>query len=279
MSKGLRVTFRLGLIMTAIAALVAVLWLSSSPPSQSTSDSTPTAVTNRQTLPVEVLDSQPHDPAAYTQGLLWYEGHLYESTGQYGESSVRRVDPESGEVLSSRSLSADLFGEGLARVEDRLIQLTWNEGTALVWDRETLREVNRLSYEGPGWGLCYNGQHLVMSNGTSLLTFRDPETFAIERQVEVVLRDGAVGRLNELECVEDWVYANVYTTDWIVKIEPLSGRVASLIDASGLLSPEERVGTDVLNGIAYDPEEQVFYLTGKLWPRLFIVRFHGDGAP
>jgi glutaminyl-peptide cyclotransferase len=189
------------------------------------------------------------------------------------------VDPESGEVLSSRSLSADLFGEGLARVEDRLIQLTWNEGTALVWDRETLREVNRLSYEGPGWGLCYNGQHLVMSNGTSLLTFRDPETFAIERQVEVVLRDGAVGRLNELECVEDWVYANVYTTDWIVKIEPLSGRVASLIDASGLLSPEERVGTDVLNGIAYDPEEQVFYLTGKLWPRLFIVRFHGDGAP
>jgi len=162
-------------------------------------------------------------------------------------------------------------------VEDRLIQLSWRGGTALVWDREELTEVGRHHYEGEGWGLCFDGHHLVMSDGTSRLTFRDPETFEVVRQIRVVLRDGAVGRLNELECAEGWIYANVYTTDWIVQIDPQSGLVHELIDAAGLLSPEEARSAEVLNGIAYNPEERVFYLTGKLWPKLFTVRFVGAG--
>ena len=224
-------------------------------------------------LRVEVVEDYPHDPQAYTQGLLWYESSLLESTGQYGESSLRRVDRDSGEIIESRSLSADLFGEGLARVDDRLIQLTWQQGEALIWNLESLDEIGRLGYDGEGWGLCFDGQHLVMSDGSSKLAFRDPETFDLVREIVVVMGEGAVGRLNELECVDGSIYANVYTTDWIVRIDPETGRVGTLIDASGLLSPAEMQGVDVLNGIAYDAERKVFYLTGKLWPRLFAVRF------
>ena len=224
-------------------------------------------------LQVEVLEGYPHDPEAYTQGLLWHDGSLLESTGQFGKSSLRRVDRDSGEVRESRALSTEDFGEGLARVDDRLIQLTWQQGKALVWSLDGFRELGRLGYQGEGWGLCFDGRHLVMSDGSSKLTFRDPETFEADRQVDVVMGDGAVGRLNELECVQGWVYANIYTTDWIVKIDPDSGQVKALIDASGLLSGAQRQGVDVLNGIAYDPERQVFYLTGKLWPKLFAVRF------
>jgi len=229
-------------------------------------------------LGLEVLETYPHDPQAYTQGLLWHQGELYESTGHYGQSTLRRVDPETGEILDSVELSADFFGEGLARIEDRLVQLTWREGTALVWDLRSLEEVRRIPYEGEGWGLCYDGRHLVMSDGSGTLEFRDPATLQVQREVEVTLRDGVVGRLNELECARGWIYANVYTTDWIVRIDPQSGRVAALIDASGLLSAEQARDVEVLNGIAYDPGRQVFYLTGKLWPKLFAVRFVGPAG-
>ena len=267
--------------MAIFAVLLAAFWLSSTsgpqtaspPPSKSAASQEPRRLT------VEVLETMPHDPEAFTQGLLWYQGHLYESTGDYGKSTLRRVDPASGQVLSSRPLAPELFGEGLARVEDRLIQLSWREGAALVWDLEDLTEVDRYEYEGEGWGLCFDGRQLVMSNGTSLLSIRDPDTFQVEREVEVRLGDGAVGRLNELECAAGWIYANVYTTEWIVRIDPESGRVDAVIDASGLLSQQEARGVDVLNGIAYDSEHQVFYLTGKLWPKLFAVRFvDGDGG-
>jgi len=262
--------------MAAFAALLAAVWISSTP--GPIPASTPSSTQEPLSLTVEVLDTMPHDPEAYTQGLLWHDGDLYESTGQYGHSTLRRVDPATGEVLSSRALSPNLFGEGVARIEDRLIQLTWRSGTALVWDREKLAELSRLRYAGEGWGLCFDGRYLVMSDGSSVLTFRDPDTFQIMREVEVLLRDGAVGRLNELECLEGWVFANVYTTDWIVQIDPQSGRVGSVIDASGLLSQEESRGADVLNGIAYDRDQEVFYLTGKLWPKLFAVRFvSGEG--
>ena len=224
-------------------------------------------------LQVEVVEDYPHDPEAYTQGLLWHDGSLLESTGQYGESSLRRVDRDSGEVREARALPSEVFGEGLARVDDRLIQLTWRQGEALVWNLDGFEEVERLGYRGEGWGLCFDGRSLVMSDGSSKLTFRDPETFEVVRQVVVVMGDGAVGRLNELECVEGWIYANVFTTDWIVQIDPESGKVNALIDASGLLSAAETQGAEVLNGIAYDPEREVFYLTGKLWPKLFAVRF------
>ena len=271
--KGPQVT-RFVLIMAILGALLAAVWISSS-----TSDRVPAPPPVEdlapQSLTVQVLETMPHDPKAYTQGLVWYEGLLYESTGQYGQSTLRRVDPATGEVLSSRELSPEFFGEGLARIENRLIQLTWREGTAFVWDREQFTEHERHRYEGEGWGLCFDGRHLVMSDGSSVLTFRDPDTFQIVREVEILLRDGAVGRLNELECAQGWIYANVYTTDWIVQIDPQLGRVRGLIDASGLLSSDESRTADVLNGIAFDEESQVFYLTGKLWPSLFAVRFIG----
>ena len=224
-------------------------------------------------LRVEVVGSYPHDPRAYTQGLLWQDGSLYESTGQYGQSSIRRVDRETGEVLASRSLPSEMFGEGLASVGDRLLQLTWREGEALVWARQELEEIGRHRYDGEGWGLCFDGRNLVMSDGSSVLTLRDPTTFEVVRQLKVTMGDGAVGRLNELECVDGAVYANVYTTDWIVRVDSANGEVEALIDASGLLTAQERRGADVLNGIAHDPETDLFYLTGKLWPRLFAVRF------
>ena len=264
------------LVMIVFAALLAAVWFPSAPETGPPPASSPERQ-DPQSKTVQVLATVAHDPGAYTQGLLWHEGHLYESAGQYGRSTLRRVDPATGEVLSSRQLPPEFFGEGLARVEDRLIQLSWRGGTALVWDREELTEVGRHHYEGEGWGLCFDGHHLVMSDGTSRLTFRDPETFEVVRQIRVVLRDGAVGRLNELECAEGWIYANVYTTDWIVQIDPQSGLVHELIDAAGLLSPEEARSAEVLNGIAYNPEERVFYLTGKLWPKLFTVRFVGAG--
>lgn len=257
--------------MTVLAVVGVAVWMVSLAGPGQVADS-PTAE-DPVRLRVEIVETHPHDSQAYTQGLLWHDGSLFESTGQYGRSSLRRVDRDSGEVVESRSLSTEQFGEGLARVQDRLIQLTWQQGEALIWSLDSLEEVGRLGYDGEGWGLCFDGRHLVMSDGSSVLAFRDPETFDLVRRVEVVMGEGAVGRLNELECVDGWIYANVYTTDWIVRIDPESGRVDALIDASGLLPATENQGVDVLNGIAYDPEKEVFYLTGKLWPRLFAVRF------
>lgn len=174
------------------------------------------------------------------------------------------------------ALDARYFGEGLALVGDRLIQLTWQEGTAFVYDRATFERVGTFSYEGEGWGLCFDGEALYMSDGSATLTRRDPETFEVLETVEVTLRGEPVALLNELECAKGRVYANVFTTDVIVRIDPASGRVQGVVDASALLSAEERARLTrdaVLNGIAYNPEADTFYLTGKLWPKLFEVRF------
>jgi glutamine cyclotransferase len=257
----------------ALATGVLIAALGGSAPVEPVTSPRPPEARTPEALRVQVVETLPHDRGAYTQGLLFHEGVLYESTGQYRKSALRRVDPASGEILAERELADDLFAEGLARVGDRLIQLTWKEQTALVWDLASLSQVSRFDYEGEGWGLCFDGRHLVMSDGSSVLTMRSPETFKVVRRVEVTLGDGTVGRLNELECVAGRVYANVYTTDWIVRVDPASGRVEALIDASDLLSAEERRGVDVLNGIAYDEAGDVFYLTGKLWPKLFAVRF------
>lgn len=226
-----------------------------------------------ETLTVEVLSVRPHDPTAYTQGLLLHEGVLYESTGRYGQSDLRRVDPQTGRVLRRLRLPPDLFGEGLARRGDRLVQLTYREQKAFVYGIEAFDPLGQFSYQGEGWGLCHDGEHFIMSNGSDTLTFRDPDTFEVTGQVPVT-RDGrAVRNLNELECVGNEIYANIYRTDRIVKIEKNSGRVTAEIDASGLLSPSERLRADVLNGIAHDPETGSFLITGKLWPKLFEVRF------
>ena len=229
-------------------------------------------------LVVKVRASYPHDPGAFTQGLVYHAGRLYESTGLTGRSSVRRVDLRTGRVEAQAALAPTLFGEGLARVGDELWQLTWKDGRAFVWDLEDLRPLRQHRYPGEGWGLCADGQRLVMSDGSSRLLFRDPTDFERTGAVSVEQGGEPVGNLNELECVGQVVYANIWQEERIARIDPDTGRVTGSIDASGLLAPEERAGVDVLNGIAYVPERGTFLLTGKLWPRLFEVEFVPRGG-
>ena len=220
---------------------------------------------------MRVVRTLPHDRTAFTQGLLFFDGKLYESTGLLGQSSLRRVDPESGAVEARVALEPELFGEGLARVGWRLFQLTWQNGRVLVWTLATLKKEREIAYQGEGWGLCFDGRRLVMSDGSDRLTFRDPETFA--KVGELVVRRAGVPlrNLNELECVDGVVYANIWQDPHIARIDPTSGDVTGWIDASGLLGADDRQGTDVLNGIAEVPGTRRLLLTGKLWPRAFEV--------
>ena len=231
---------------------------------------------------VLILRALPHDPQAFTQGLALRGGLFYESTGLYGLSTVRIVDPGTGEVIYSQALEDGYFGEGLEVVGDRVIQLTWREGTAFVWGAETLAPLGRYTYEGEGWGLCAFEDRFVMSDGSSSLTVRDLETFeVIGEEIPVRTAGGEpVERLNELECVGDpvygdLVYANIWLTDRIAVIDAAAGLVAGMVDASALLGelPRDSLADpdNVLNGIAYDPDRGVFYLGGKRWPRIFEV--------
>ncbi len=227
-------------------------------------------------LVLEVLSVRPHDTNSYTQGLLLYEGLFYESAGLNGESNLRQVDPETGKVLRRVNVPAKYFAEGLALVDNRLIQITWHEKTAFVYDLKTFKQLGTFSYEGEGWGLCYDGQSLYMSDGSDIITQRDPKTFAATGQIHVVLNGQPVIQLNELECVGASIYSNVWHTDNIMRIDKATGRVTATIDAAGLLTPSEKeaAGSEgVLNGIAYDPKTTHFLITGKFWPKLFEVRF------
>ena len=232
-----------------------------------------TALSGVPTLIPRVVAAYPHDRRAFTQGLVLRDGVLYESTGLVGQSSLRVVNPQTGEVLRQVQVAAPYFAEGLADVGPRLLQLTWQHGLAFVYDRQTLARTGEFKYSGEGWGLCHSGRSLFMSDGSATLTERDPQSFAVQRSIRVTQDGAPVERLNELECVGAYVYANVWTTDTIVKIDAASGRVTARIDAAGLLGPMDRVGVDVLNGIAHDPSDGTFLITGKLWPRLFRVRF------
>ncbi len=226
-----------------------------------------------EVLRARVLKRYPHDTKAFTQGLVWHDGVLYESTGRYGASSLRRVRLDDGKVLAERKLDRRFFGEGLARVDERLIALTWRAGQAIVSDLETLEKQGTLRYDGEGWGLCFDGTSLVMSDGSSTLTFRDPKTMEVHRRVTVRENGIPVRMLNELECVGPQVYANLWRRQEIVRIDPSTGNVTASIDARGLLSREAASRADVLNGIAYRPDTETFLLTGKLWPAVFEVEF------
>lgn len=264
----------------------------------------------------EVLAEYPHDPAAFTQGLLWHGGYLYESIGRYGHSALRQVDLESGEVVVDeatgqlREISLrhlPLFAEGLALAQGRLYQLTWREEIALYYNLDFFTDgaafqYGALPYEGEGWGLCYDGAALVMSDGSDRLARRDPQDFTLLDELPVTLAGAALADLvwdgeqvlplaqagegetwwrlellNELECVDDLVYANVWLSDLILVIDGADGEVRALIDAAGLLPQEDRAGADVLNGIAWLPQRETFLLTGKLWPTLFEVQFVDAG--
>lgn len=219
----------------------------------------------------EVIAEVPHDPSAFTQGFELVDGALYEGTGLAGESELRELDPDTGAVRRAVPLPGQLFGEGITVVGDRIWQLTWQDGVALEWDRASFTLLREVPLAGEGWGLCHDGTRLVRSDGTDRLRFHDPATFAETGAVSVTLDGAPVPELNELECVDGQVYANVWRTDRIVRIDPADGRVTAVVDATGLLDDSRRSGTDVLNGIAAVGDGE-FLLTGKLWPATFRVR-------
>lgn len=235
-----------------------------------------------ETFTIEVLETYPHDPEAFTQGLLIHEGVFYESTGQYGKSDLRSVAIETGEVLRQFPLPEEIFAEGLARVEDRLIQISWREQGAIVYrladgaEEQTFVPDSILPYTGEGWGICYDGNALFMSDGTSALTVRDATTFEAQARIPVTLYGLPIENLNELECVGEHIWANVWMTDTILHIDKSTGRVDGVVNASQLLDEATRNSLDgnaVLNGIAYDAEQDNYLITGKLWSSMFRVNF------
>jgi glutaminyl-peptide cyclotransferase len=219
-----------------------------------------------------VVKSYPHDANAYTQGLIFRGGFLYESTGQHGQSTLRKVKLETGEVLQQRRIDSAHFAEGLAEWKGRLFQLTWQSNVAFVYDLATFAPITTLKYPGEGWGLTAGPDSFILSDGTADLRFLDPSTFKEIRRVTV--RDGgtAIDQLNELEFVRGEVRANVWHTDRIARIDPRTGRVTGWIDLSGLMSMYRLDAESVLNGIAYDPASQRLFVTGKMWPKLFEIQ-------
>ena len=223
--------------------------------------------------PYEVVGSYPHDPQAFLQGLVWHDGGFYESTGLYGRSSLRRVAFPSGDVLQQVALPDQHFGEGLALVGDRLIPLTWRSKRGFLYERATFALLGDFPYDTEGWGLTYDGVSLIMSDGSDLLTFLHPEGYQPIRTLSVTLDGRPLRALNELEWIEGEIWANVWQTDLIVRIDPGTGRVTGVLDLTGLLPSDQRTGQeDVLNGIAYDPVNRRIFVGGKLWPLLFEIR-------
>jgi glutaminyl-peptide cyclotransferase len=220
----------------------------------------------------QLVNSYPHDRAAFTQGLVYLDGFLYEGTGLVGQSTIRKVRLETGEVLQQRKMDEQYFGEGIAVWKNRLIQLTWQSEIGFVYDLATFEPSRRFTYEGEGWGLTHDGQRLIMSDGTPVLRFIDPET--LKETGRLTVRDGKipVDDLNELEFVKGEILANVWNTKRIARISPTTGQVTAWVDFTALLPPRQAVGADVMNGIAYDAAGDRLFVTGKLWPRLFEVR-------
>jgi glutaminyl-peptide cyclotransferase len=220
----------------------------------------------------EVVNVYPHDRNAFTQGLLFRDGVLYESTGLNGQSSLRRVELETGKVLQQISVDKRYFAEGLTDWGSRLVQLTWNTNVGFVYDLKSFKQLQTFSYSGEGWGLARDDKRLVMSDGTSTLRFLDPQTLKVIGQVHVTDGATAVRELNELEVIDGQVYANVWLTDRIAIIAPDTGRVAGWINLAGLMARTSLSGDAVLNGIAWDAQRKRLFVTGKLWPSLFEIR-------
>jgi len=219
-----------------------------------------------------VVQTYPHDRNAFTQGLIYQDGVLYEGTGLKGRSSLRKVALESGEVLQYLALAPEYFGEGITIWEQDLIQLTWKTKKGFVYDKDSFVQQKTFRYPTEGWGLTHDGQRLIMSDGTATLRFWDPETLVEIGRVQVHDDNGPVARLNELEYVQGEVWANIWQTNYIARIDPETGQVTGWIDLSGLLAPEDmNPPVDVLNGIAYDAENDRLFVTGKLWPKLFQI--------
>lgn len=220
----------------------------------------------------KVLHSYPHDIKAFTQGLEVFEGHFIESTGQNGQSSIRKVEIVSGKVKIKEDLDNSYFGEGATVLNDRIYMLTWLNQTGFVFDARTLKKLGNFSFAGEGWGLTNDGQQLIMSNGSNVLNVIDPVRFNVVRSISVTMNGSPVTHLNELEWVDGEIWANVWQSEQIVRIDPVSGRVKGFIDLTGILPDSARdANTDVLNGIAYDSVKKAIYVTGKNWPFVFHI--------
>lgn len=218
----------------------------------------------------EVVNVWPHDPAAYTQGLVYADGALYESTGQYGASGVRVVELTTGKVRQRTDLPSRYFGEGIAVLDGKIFQLTWRSRTGFIYSQDGLKPLGEFRYEGEGWGLTTDGRWLIVSDGTNRLRFLDAHTFNVQRRIEVFENGQPLINLNELEYIHGEIYANVWQRDVIARIDPQTGRLLGLIDLSGLAPI--RTADAVLNGIAYDRARDRIFVTGKLWPKLFEIR-------
>ena len=221
----------------------------------------------------EVINTWPHDADAFTQGLLYHDGVFYESTGQIGESSLRKVEPATGKVLQKIDVPPPIFAEGLALLDGKLYQLTWENHKAFVYDMRTFQKLGEFHVDGEGWGLTEDGESLILSDGSNQIRFIDPATFRIKRTISVMDKGQPLRQLNELEYVKGEIYANIWHKDQIVRIDPQTGAVLGWIDLKGLL-PSGQVSDEeaVLNGIAYDEAGDRLFITGKLWPKLFEIR-------
>lgn len=222
---------------------------------------------------VAVQKIYPHDPDAFTQGLIVTDGVLCESTGLFGRSTLACKEIETGKTIRKIQLPPEFFGEGIVLLKDKIYQLTWQNETVLVYDARSLREIKRMKYAGEGWGLASDGKYLLMSNGSATITFRDPKSFTIVREIQVRDGDNPVGRLNELEFIKGEIWANIYMEDVIVRLSPKNGKVTGWIDLSVLrsyLPANARV--DVINGIAYDGKANRIFLAGKYWPKIFEIQ-------
>lgn len=222
----------------------------------------------------EIVRSYPHDTDAFTQGLLFHQGVFYESTGLNGRSSLRKVEIETGKVLQKIDVPAQFFAEGLALFNGRLFQLTWQNQRGFIYDLNSLNMVNTFDYTGEGWGLTHDGQTLILSDGTDQIRYLDPANFQVRATIRAHDNGRPITLLNELEYIKGEIYANVWQTDRVARIDPKTGRVTGWINLTGLLSPADRAShsVDVLNGIAYDEAGDRFFITGKLWPKVFEIK-------
>lgn len=218
----------------------------------------------------EIINTYPHDETAFTQGLEFYNGFLYESTGLYSQSTLRKVDLQSGNVLQNFSLSDEYFAEGITIFNNEIYQLTWRENTGFIYNIDTFSRISEFVYQSEGWGITNDGTQLIMSDGSSKLFFLDPNTFQVTNQIEVTDQE-PIERLNELEYIQGKIYANIWLEDKIVIINPQSGNIEAWIDLAGLCKEESQDSNKVLNGIAYDSQEDRLFVTGKLWSKLFEI--------
>jgi glutamine cyclotransferase len=270
-----------GVIKTILLTLALLIVLAAcqpnnaSPPSAATNPTPPPAdqpppQPDIPTFRYKVVNTFPHDPQAFTQGLEFHDGYLYEGTGLKGKSSLRRVELRTGRILQIHRLPSEYFGEGITILGDKIFQLTWQNGVCFVYDRRTFRQIAQFRYDGEGWGLTNDGMRLIMSDGSEVITFRDPDTFAEVRKITVRAQGRPVKNLNELEYIEGEIWANIWYSDIIARIDPSTGIVKAWVDMEGLPVKDRDIEA-VMNGIAYDRQNKRLFVTGKNWDKLFEI--------